>query len=275
MCFLSRANSTARCRRWFVGEFFQVYIVFLVVAIFSNTECYSPSNLLVRFATYGHLCDVSIIELPKMITWHHSKHSMIILVTKPISITPVLSLARKASEKSSFSKRSLKAKANHSLKIFFRINHHTGAWVHWQCQSCLTRNTKKLANSAEVSTTLYTFSANRYLLKSPIFVLWEAYPQCITTGSSSPGCLRTLHPGCGLDNCSYIQSPISVLWEAGRQGWMTGGAQRVEVHGVELSAWVSIRRNSFLQGSYIHSRWLHVNYLWSHDSFPMSGFNKY
>ena len=30
---------------------------------------------------------------------HHSKHSMIILVTKPISITPVLSLARKASNK--------------------------------------------------------------------------------------------------------------------------------------------------------------------------------
>ena len=30
-------------------------------------------------------------------TWHHSEHSIIILVTKPISITPVLSLARKAS----------------------------------------------------------------------------------------------------------------------------------------------------------------------------------
>ena len=30
---------------------------------------------------------------------HHSKHSMIILVTKPVSITPVLSLARKASER--------------------------------------------------------------------------------------------------------------------------------------------------------------------------------
>ena len=48
--FLSRANSTARCRRCFVAEFFQVYIVFLVVAIFSKTECYSPSNLLVRSA---------------------------------------------------------------------------------------------------------------------------------------------------------------------------------------------------------------------------------
>ena len=52
-----------------------------------------------------------------------SKHSMIILVTKPISITPL----GKQVKKSSRSKRSLKAKANHSLKIFFRINHHTGA----------------------------------------------------------------------------------------------------------------------------------------------------
>ena len=42
---------------------------------------------------------------------------MIILVTKPISITPVLSLARKASAKIFPVKRSLKAKANHSLKI--------------------------------------------------------------------------------------------------------------------------------------------------------------
>ena len=43
-------DSTARCRRCFVAEFFQVYIVFLVVAIFAKTECYSPSNLLVRSA---------------------------------------------------------------------------------------------------------------------------------------------------------------------------------------------------------------------------------
>ena len=42
-------------------------------------------------------------------------------------------------KKSSRSKRSLKAKANHSLKILFRIDHHTGAWVHWQFQSCLKR----------------------------------------------------------------------------------------------------------------------------------------
>ena len=50
--FSSRANSTARCRRCFVAEFFHVYIVFLVVAIFAKTECYSPANLLVRSATY-------------------------------------------------------------------------------------------------------------------------------------------------------------------------------------------------------------------------------
>ena len=43
-------------------------------------------------------CNVSIIDLSKMIcTWCHSKHSIIILVMKPMSITPVLSLARKAS----------------------------------------------------------------------------------------------------------------------------------------------------------------------------------
>ena len=50
--FLSWANSTARCRWCFVAEFYQVYIVFLVVTSFAKTECYSPSNLLVRSATY-------------------------------------------------------------------------------------------------------------------------------------------------------------------------------------------------------------------------------
>ena len=95
--FLSRANSTARCRV-FLAEFFQVYIVFLVVAIFAKTECYSPSNLLVRSA----MCRTSATyQLSTCRKWYvqHSKHSMIILVMKPISITPVLSLARKASEK--------------------------------------------------------------------------------------------------------------------------------------------------------------------------------
>ena len=50
--FLSRANSTARCRQCFVAEFFQVYIVFLVVTSFAKTECYSPSHLLVCSTTY-------------------------------------------------------------------------------------------------------------------------------------------------------------------------------------------------------------------------------
>ena len=50
--FWLQANSTARCRRCFVAEFFQIYIVFLVVAIFAKTECCSPSYLLVRSATY-------------------------------------------------------------------------------------------------------------------------------------------------------------------------------------------------------------------------------
>ena len=96
--FLSRANSTARCRQCFVAEFFQVYIVFLVVAIFAKTVCYSPSNLLVRSA----MCRTSATQqLSTCRKWyvHHSKHSIIILVTQPISITPVLSPARKASEK--------------------------------------------------------------------------------------------------------------------------------------------------------------------------------
>ena len=76
----------------------QVYIVFLVVAIFAKTKCYSPSNLLVR----SMMCHTSATyQLSTCRKWyvHHSKHSMIILVTKPISITPVLSLAQKASEK--------------------------------------------------------------------------------------------------------------------------------------------------------------------------------
>ena len=96
--FLLRANSTARWRRFFVAEFFQVYKIFLVVAIFAKTECYLPSNLLVRSA----MCRTSATyQLSTCRKWyvHHFKHSMIILVMKPISIMPVLSLARKASEK--------------------------------------------------------------------------------------------------------------------------------------------------------------------------------
>ena len=46
----------------------------------------------------SHLCDVSIIDLSKMIIGLIPS-ILIILVTKPISIMPVLSLARKASEK--------------------------------------------------------------------------------------------------------------------------------------------------------------------------------
>ena len=81
-----------------MAEFFQVDIVFLVVAIFAKTECYSPSKLLVRSAM---CCTSATYQLSTCRKWyvHHSKHSMIILVTKPISIRPVLSLARKASEK--------------------------------------------------------------------------------------------------------------------------------------------------------------------------------
>ena len=50
---------------------------------FAKTEYYSPSNLLVRSATYHY-------QPVENDTWHHSKHSMIILVTKPISFMPVL-----------------------------------------------------------------------------------------------------------------------------------------------------------------------------------------
>ena len=96
--FLSRANSTVRCRHCSVAEFFQVYIVFLVVAIFAKTACYSPSNLLVRSVMCRTSATYQLSTCRKLYV-HHSKHSMIILVTKPISITPVLPLARKASEK--------------------------------------------------------------------------------------------------------------------------------------------------------------------------------
>ena len=96
--FLLRANSTVRCRRCFVAEFFQVYIVFLVVAIFAKTECYSPSNLQVRSAMCRNSATYQFSTCRKWCV-HHSKHSIFILVKKPISITPVLSLARKARKK--------------------------------------------------------------------------------------------------------------------------------------------------------------------------------
>ena len=113
--FLSRANSTARCKRRFVAEFFQVYIVFLVVAIFARTGCY-PLTSPLRDAS--HLYEVSIIDLSKMIRGLIPS-ILIILVTKPISITPVLSLARKASKKSSRSKRSLNSRSKPLVEHIF------------------------------------------------------------------------------------------------------------------------------------------------------------
>ena len=123
--FFVASKFNSEMQAMFCGRILPSLYSFLVVAIFAKTECYSPSNLLVRSA----MCRTSATyQLSTCRKWyvHHSKHSMIILVTKPISITPVLSLARKASEKSSRSKRSLKAKANHSLKICFRTNHLLG-----------------------------------------------------------------------------------------------------------------------------------------------------
>ena len=59
-----------------------------------------------------------------------------ILVTKPISITPVLSLARKASEKILPVKTITQGKSKPLVENIFRINHYTGVRVNWQCQSC-------------------------------------------------------------------------------------------------------------------------------------------
>ena len=67
MCFLSWANSTARCRRCFVAEFFQVYIVFLVVAIFCTNRVLFAFKFSSPLRDVSHLCDVSIIDLSKMI----------------------------------------------------------------------------------------------------------------------------------------------------------------------------------------------------------------
>ena len=77
--FLSRANSIARCRRCFVAEFFQVYIVFLVVAIFAKTKCYSPWNLLVRInyrpveAFYDHFSHENYKHHASTVTCSESK----------------------------------------------------------------------------------------------------------------------------------------------------------------------------------------------------------
>ena len=124
--FVSRAYSTARYT--FCGKILPVNIVFLVVAFLLNQiaiplQIYWSAPRRIRYRPVGND------------TWRHSKHAIISEVTKP-SITPLnCHFLGKQVQKSSRSKRSLKAKANHSLKILFRINHHTGAWVHWHCQS--------------------------------------------------------------------------------------------------------------------------------------------
>ena len=112
--FVVASKFNIRCMQgMFVPEFLQVYVDFLVVAVFVKTDCYSPSNLLVRSATCGASGTIS-----------HDTYC--------ISITPVLS---------SLSKRSLRAKANQSLKVLVRIFRHTGTASLVLCaflHSCLT-----------------------------------------------------------------------------------------------------------------------------------------
>ena len=136
--FLSRANSTVRCRRCFVAEFFQVYVVFLVVAIFAKTECYSPSNLLVHSVTYMYRTSV-MYQLSTCQKWYVASfqafHDHFSYETYKHHASTVTCSESKWKNPPSQNDHST-SKANHSLKIFFRINHHIGAWVHWQCQSC-------------------------------------------------------------------------------------------------------------------------------------------
>ena len=96
-----------------------------MVTIFAQTECYSSSNLLVRSAMYRTLATYEFQAFFDHFSHKTYKHH-----------ASNCHLLRKQVKKSSRSKQSLKAKANHSLKIFSRINHHTGAGVYWQCQSC-------------------------------------------------------------------------------------------------------------------------------------------
>ena len=98
MCFFVASKFNSEMQAMFCGRILPSLCSFFVVVIFAKTECYSPSNLLVRSAMY---CTSATYQYQPVEDdmWHHSKHSMIILVTEAISIMPVLSLARKTSEK--------------------------------------------------------------------------------------------------------------------------------------------------------------------------------
>ena len=50
--FIVARKFNSEMQQCFLAEFFQGYIVFLVVATFAKTDCYSPSNLPVCSATY-------------------------------------------------------------------------------------------------------------------------------------------------------------------------------------------------------------------------------
>ena len=52
MFFVANKLNSKMQAIFFLAEFFQVYIVSLVVTIFAKTNCYWPSNLLVRSVTY-------------------------------------------------------------------------------------------------------------------------------------------------------------------------------------------------------------------------------
>ena len=134
--FFVASKFNSEMQAMFCGRILPSLYSFLVVAIFAKTECYSPSNLLVRSAMCRTSATYQLSTCRKRYV-HHSKHSMIILVTKPISITPVLSLARKASEKILPVKTITQGKSKPLVENIFSYQSFTGAWVHWQCQPCV------------------------------------------------------------------------------------------------------------------------------------------
>ena len=96
MCFFVASKFNSEMQAMFCGRILPSLYSFPCGSDFCQNRVLFALKFTSPLRDVSHLWDVSIIDLSKMILGLIPS-ILIILVTKPISITPVLSLARKAS----------------------------------------------------------------------------------------------------------------------------------------------------------------------------------
>ena len=122
--------------------------------------------------------------------------------------------------------RSLKAKGNHSLRILFRMKHHTGAWVHWRCQTWLILLASVRFDEEDGCFVSLVYGYTSTLLPEKIWVsVWDVtFVQISYYGKTKAETVpREIR---GLDINIDININLFWMWPYG--AWLTGGSTRAK-----------------------------------------------